>query len=89
VTAPKDASGTVCDRTGTQAWIRFDDGFSVRPCRVVELSNSGVRIEVDAPHDVASRFSLLLSRDAAPGRRCRIKWRQGAEIGAEFIGSKT
>ena len=43
---------------------------------------------VEAPHDVADRFSLLLARDAAPGRRCRLKWRNGSEIGAEFVGGR-
>jgi hypothetical protein len=76
------------EQMGTQAWIRFDDGFSVRPCRLIDLSRAGARIVVDAPHDVAGRFRLLLSRDASPGRSCRIKWRRGAEIGAEFVGPK-
>ena len=74
------------ETAGNKAWIRFDDGFSVRACRLVDLSATGVRIVVDAPHDVADRFSLLLSRSAVPGRRCRVKWRQGSEIGAEFVG---
>src|SRR5262249_11429039 len=81
----KDVRKSVRETTGTKAWIRFDDGFSVRACRLIDLSSTGVRIVVDAPHDVAGQFSLLLSR-GAPGRRCRIKWRQGSEIGAEFIG---
>ena len=53
-----------------------------------EDSPEAVRILVDAPRDVADRFSLLTSRDAAPGRRCKVKWRRGAEIGAEFVGAK-
>jgi hypothetical protein len=72
---------------GTKVWIRFDDGFSVRACRLIDLSSTGVRLAVDAPHDVANRFSLLMSRGATPGRKCRVKWRDGSEIGAEFIGS--
>jgi hypothetical protein len=72
---------------GSKAWIRFDDGFSVRACRLVELSGTGFRIVVDAPRDVTDHFSLLLSRDGAPGRLCRVKWRNGSEIGAEFVGA--
>jgi hypothetical protein len=83
----KDLRMAAREAMGTKVWIRFDDGFSVRQCRLVDLSSSGARLLVDAPNDVASRFSLLLTRDSAPGRRCRIKWRQGREIGAEFIGS--
>jgi hypothetical protein len=70
---------------GSVAWIRFDNGFSVRPCLLADLSSTGVRLVVDEPHAVAAQFSLLLKRDAAPGRRCRVKWRRGREIGAEFI----
>ncbi len=84
----KDSRKDKREDVGTKAWVRLDGGFSVRACRLVDLSNSGVRILVEAPHDVADRFSLLLTRGAAPGRRCRVKWRNGSEIGAEFVGAK-
>ena len=74
--------------TGTTAWIRFDDGFSVRACRLIDLSSAGARIMVETPHDVAHRFSLLLSRAAVPGRRCQVKCCNGSEIGAAFVGSR-
>ena len=83
----KDFRKTPRAAIGSKAWIRFDDGFSVRPCRLIDWSSTGIRIAIDAPRDVADRFSLLLSRDAAPGRRCRVKWRKGSEIGAEFVGA--
>ena len=77
----------VRSQSGTKAWIHFDDGFSVRPCRLIDLSSKGVCIQVDAPRDVADNFRLLLSRHAAPVQRYRVKWRKGSEIGAEFAGS--
>ena len=83
----KDFRQTPRAAIGSKAWIRFDDGFSVRACRLVDLSRTGFRIVVDAPRDVTDSFNLLLSRDAAPGRRCRVKWRSGSEIGAEFVGA--
>ena len=60
----KDSRSEKREEIGTKAWIRLDGGFSVRACRLVDLSSSGVRILVDAPHDVAGRFSLLLTRGA-------------------------
>jgi hypothetical protein len=84
----KDFQKNFPQGAGTRAWIRFDGGFSVRACRLVELSSKGVRIVVEAPHDVADGFLLLLSRDALPGRRCRVKGRSGSEIEAEFVGNK-
>ena len=84
----KESRRTPRQAIGSKAWIRLDGGFSVRPCRLVDMSSTGVRIMLEAPRDVAGQFSLLLSRDAAPGRRCRVKWRNGSEIGAEFVGAK-
>jgi hypothetical protein len=81
----KDYRKAKRERMGTKAWIRFDDGFSVRECVLADLSSSGVRLLVDEPHTVAAQFSLLLRRDANPGRRCRVRWRRGSEIGAEFV----
>jgi hypothetical protein len=82
----KDYRKAVRSPVGKKVWIRFDDGFSVRECRLVDMSTGGVRIQVNAPYDVATQFSLLITRNASPGRRCRVKWRQGLEIGAEFVG---
>jgi hypothetical protein len=84
----RDARRAGREALGTKAWIRFDDGFSVRACRVMDLSSRGVRLAVEAPHDVADQFRLLLSRAAGPGTRCRVTWRKGSEIGAEFVDAK-
>jgi hypothetical protein len=83
----KDLRKEARTASGSKVWIRFDDGFSVRECRLIDLSGGGIRILVRAPYDVAGLFSLLMTRDAAPGRRCRVKWRRGKEIGAEFVGA--
>jgi hypothetical protein len=85
-TMSKNCTGAVPEKQGMYAWIRFDNGFSVRPCRIADLSTAGVRLVVEEPHTVAAHFSLLLKRDGAPGRRCRVSWRRGSEIVAEFIG---
>ena len=81
----KDDRNAIRAQTGTKAWIRVDGGFSVRECVVTDYARAGVRLLVDEPHTVAARFNLLLSRDANPGRRCRVKWRQGPQIDAEFL----
>jgi hypothetical protein len=83
----KDFGTAARTAIGSKVWIRLDDGFSVRECRLTELSSGEIRILVKAPYDVAGLFSLLMTRDSAPGRRCRVKWRCGQEIGAEFVGA--
>jgi hypothetical protein len=71
---------------GSQAWIRPDEGFSVRKCIISDISPTGVRLVVDSSHVNIKRFRLLLSRDAAQGCPCRVKWRRGSVVGAEFLG---
>lgn len=72
-------------KSGERAWIRLDGGFAVRPCRVIDLSDTGVQISVSAALVVSNTFTFLVSRDAGTGRRARVKWRSGSRIGAEFV----
>jgi hypothetical protein len=72
-------------RSGTKAWIRPDEGFSVRPCVIADLSSTGVQLVVDSPSIVSPTFMLLMTRDARQGHRCRVKWRKGTRLGAEFV----
>jgi hypothetical protein len=72
-------------KSGANAWIRLEGGFAMRPCNMVDLSDTGVKITVHAAETVPGVFTLLLSRDASFGRRARVKWRRGSQIGAEFI----
>jgi len=69
----------------TDACIRLDGGFAARPCKVMDISNTGVRIRIEAADSVPSTFNFFVSRTADSGRRARIKWRRGSQIGAEFL----
>jgi len=57
----------------------------MRPCTIIDLSDAGVQIAVDAAESVTNNFVLLMSQDAPTGRHARIKWRRGSKIGAEFV----
>jgi hypothetical protein len=57
----------------------------VRPCNVVDVSDTGVQISMAAAETVPGVFTFLTSRDAGLGRSARVKWRRGSQIGAEFI----
>ena len=70
---------------GAPAWIRPDEGFSVRKCIISDISATGVRLYIDEQHTTMKKFSLLMSRNAAQGCPCRVKWRRGTQIGAEFL----
>lgn len=72
-------------KMGTPAWIRPEQGFSVQKCLIADISSTGVRLVVDQSAVTMRRFRLLTTRHAATGCLCRVRWRRGREIGAEFL----
>jgi hypothetical protein len=82
---PKEQRRASRREVGAKAWIRLDGGFAVRPCNVVDLSDTGVQITISAAETIPGMFTFLIARDAGVGRRARVKWRRGSQIGAEFI----
>lgn len=70
--------------TMQEAWIKPDAGFAVRSCRVLDWSQTGVRLKLTTPEPIAATFKVLFSRTGV-GRPCRLKWRKGNEIGAEYL----
>jgi hypothetical protein len=68
---------------GVDGWIRV--GFAVRPCRIVDLSDVGVRIFVTSAQTVPRTFALLTSRSAGAGQPAEVRWRRGMELGAKFL----
>ena len=52
-----------------------------RDCQVIEISDAGVRLHA-ASGRVTNRFTLLISSGQ---RECRVIWRAGNEVGAEFV----
>jgi PilZ domain len=67
---------------GSRAWIRLDGSFAVRPCRVIDLSPTGARLSIEG--DITKSFVLLLSLNSA-GRKARIKWQRGNQVGIQFL----
>jgi hypothetical protein len=62
-------------------------GSLPRDCWISDISDGGVRLHAEGV-DVPDEFTLLLA-----GRRerrdCRVAWRLGHEIGAEFTDTET
>jgi hypothetical protein len=82
-TSSKDQRRAARVRVGSDAWIR--GGFAVLPCKVIDLSDTGVQIRLSTPQVVPDTFTFLTSRSAGSGRSARVKWRRGTQIGAEFL----
>lgn len=51
-------------------------------CLIVDMSETGVRLH--AEFEVPSNFTLVMTGAERPRRNCRVVWRLGYEVGAEF-----
>ena len=71
-------------KSGASAWLRLDGGFAMRPCQVLDVSDTGVRIAVDPALRVPNDFVIVLSQ-GGQGRRAFVKWRNATQIGAQFV----
>jgi hypothetical protein len=63
------------------AWIRQKGSFGIQQCRVIEVSRTGARLEVE--NDIPDNFLLSFSK-SDPGYRASVVWRRGTEVGVEF-----
>jgi PilZ domain len=53
-------------------------------CVVMELSDNGARIAVDAAEDIPDRFTLLCNGRDRASHRCLVVWRLGRQIAVKF-----
>jgi hypothetical protein len=67
------------------AWLVFDGSFAARQCTVVDLSDSGAKVETSEASPVGTKLRLAFSRDVRTGRPCEVVWRRGKTIGVKFI----
>ena len=66
------------------AKILFGAGSLPRDCWISDISDGGVRLHAEGV-DVPDEFVLVLAGVNGGRRECRVVWRLGHEIGAEFI----
>lgn len=67
------------------------DGTWRRSCVLLDISESGAKIEVEGTLDVlqAKEFFLLLSSTGLAFRRCELVWIDGTMAGVHFINATT
>ena len=66
------------------AWIRAEGCFATQQCRILDLSQTGVRLAIVDAYRTPRRFILLWSKNGT-GRHASIRWRRSTQIGAEFL----
>lgn len=80
----KDRRKTKRRAMGSQGWVRLEGSFGIRSCKVIETSNTGVRISLDRSDGTIDEFTLMANRADHAGRRAKVRWRRGQQVGAEF-----
>ncbi|HEY2135946.1 MAG TPA: PilZ domain-containing protein [Xanthobacteraceae bacterium] len=65
------------------ARIQAELSGASRDCLIVNMSDEGVRLHSESP-DVPDAFTLVVEDAPRPRRSCRVVWRLGFEIGANF-----
>jgi hypothetical protein len=63
------------------------DGTWRRSCVLLDVSNSGAKIEVEGTLDVlqAKEFFMVLSSTGLAYRRCELVWIDGTTAGVHFV----
>ena len=79
----KDNRKSVRKRVSADAWIR--NGFAVRACRIVDMSDTGVQFRLNTDQTQSGVFTFMTTQTSRSGRQARVKWRRGTQIGAEFL----
>jgi hypothetical protein len=64
------------------AKIQFGTGSLPRDCMITDVSNGGAKIIAEYL-DIPAEFTIIFS--TGNPRQCRLAWRIGCELGAEFI----
>jgi hypothetical protein len=64
------------------AKIQFGTGSLPRDCTITDVSSGGVKV-ITEHLDVPPEFTIIMS-EGRP-RQCRMAWRIGYELGAQFV----
>ena len=66
-------------------WLIYEGSFAARQCTVLDLSDSGAKIQSSEPSPVRTKLRLAFSRDVRTGRACEVVWQRGKTFGVKFI----
>jgi PilZ domain len=63
------------------------DGTWSRICRLMDVSSTGARLEIEGTTEVlrAKEFFLVLSSTGLAFRRCEMVWIDGTTVGIRFL----
>ena len=65
------------------AKVRTSSGALPRDCWVTDISDGGARLLAEGV-EIPDQFTLVFADASCRPRECRVVWRLGYELGAEF-----
>jgi hypothetical protein len=72
------------DRT---CWIQLAAGHVVHSA-IVNISHTGVKLNLPEDIELPTRFDLLLTRDGSVARKVEQAWRSETTVGLKFVGGR-
>ena len=66
------------------AWVTLEGGFAKRCCTVLDISDTGARVQFPGEPPATTIFNLSLTGDATSTRRCRVVWQKQRVAGLQF-----
>jgi hypothetical protein len=61
-----------------------DSGAPLHDCMVLDISESGARLGIEATQAPPDKFTIVFTPTGQPYRRCRVLWRSGCQLGVLF-----
>jgi PilZ domain len=65
-------------------WIDVGRGAALRLCTINDLSETGAGISLQSEEELPVQFDLFFAPRRGVGRRCRVVWKSGHEVGCKF-----
>lgn len=67
--------------------MTLDGGFAKRNCTVIDISATGARLDLHSKDAIDGSMAIAFNNDVRKATRCRLIWRNGSEMGVEFLGA--
>ena len=65
------------------AWVRQAGSVAAKECRVIDISRTGARLEIENSQSIHNKILLLFSRSDF-GSSATVAWRCGTQMGVKF-----
>jgi hypothetical protein len=69
------------------AWISIDNALPLLQCTLIDLSDSGAKLELQNTDGIPTTFCLWLSRRGHLRHSCKLVWNYQNTIGVKFVAA--